>query len=332
MPYVPLIDLAPAEKAASRREVARAIAEACEAVGFFAIVGHGVPSPLVDAAWTAARDFFDLPEPAKRRVIMPRPGYPYGWSPVKGESLAYSLGDNRPPDLKETFSFGPADLVPPPEGAREAIEFAWAPNLWPDEPRGFRAALLAYYQALSGVAAKLMRLFALGLGLPAAHFEPMIDRAISAVRLLNYPDQPDAPMPGQLRAGAHTDYGSLTILLQEQAAGGLEVQAPDGTWHGVPALPDSFVVNLGDLMARWTNDRWRSTLHRVANPPRDARGSTRRQSIAFFHQPNWDAEIACLPTCLAPGDRPKYAPVLSGPHLASKFRSTVTLAAAEGAR
>ena len=325
MGLVPVIDFAPANSAEERRALAQAIGRACETVGFFAIIGHGVPAPVVAQAWAAARQFFDLPDAVKRKAIMPRPGYPYGWSPVAGESLAYSLGERRPPDLKETFSIGPADLTAAPEGNHDAIEFAWAPNIWPTEPPGFRDALPAYYRAMSALADQLMRLFALALGLPEDRFAPAIDHAISALRLLNYPNQIQDPMPGQLRAGAHTDYGSLTILLQEQAPGGLEVEGPDGTWHPVPAVPGAFVVNLGDLMARWTNDRWRSTMHRVVNPPRDARGSTRRQSMAFFHQPNWDAEIVCLPTCLTAGEQPKYSPVRSGPHLASKFRSTVTL-------
>lgn len=331
MSFVPLIDLsAAARDGDGRRAVARRIAEACERIGFFAIAGHGVPAAVVEGAWNAARAFFSLPDEEKRRVIMPRPGYPYGYSPVAGESLSYSLGDYRPPDLKETFSLGPADITAPP-AIPDAVEFAWAANLWPARPAEFRDALLAYYRAMSALAARLMRLFALGLDLPEDFFDPAITEAISALRILNYPDQAADPEPGQLRAGAHSDYGSLTILLQEQAPGGLEVQGADGAWHAVPAIPGSFVINLGDLMARWTNDRWRSTLHRVVNPPRDATGSARRQSMAFFHQPNWDAEIACIPTCLRPGERPKYAPVFSGPHLASKFRSTVTLPEPAGA-
>ncbi|HEY1721150.1 MAG TPA: 2-oxoglutarate and iron-dependent oxygenase domain-containing protein [Magnetospirillaceae bacterium] len=330
MGYVPVIDLAPAAQGGDARDtVARKIAEACEKVGFFAISGHNVPQAIIDGVWTATRRFFDLPDATKRSAIMPRPGYPYGWSPVAGESLAYSLGERRPPDLKETFSLGPADLIPAP-AIQDAADFAWAPNIWPHEPSDFRAATLAYYRAMDELAGRLMRLFAIGLDLPEDIFEPTIDHAISALRLLNYPNQTEEPEPGQLRAGAHSDYGSLTILLQEQAPGGLEVQGVDGVWHPMPAIPGTFVVNLGDLMARWTNDRWRSTLHRVVNPPRYAQGSTRRQSIAFFHQPNWDADIVCIPTCLKPGEKPKYAPVRSGPYLASKFKSTVTLAEARG--
>ena len=125
-----------------------------------------------------------------------------------------------------------------------------------------------------------------------------------------------------MRAGAHTDYGSLTILLPESGSRGLEILAPDGAWVEVRPRPGAFIVNLGDLMARWTNDRWTSTLHRVTIPADGA--AARRQSLAFFHQPNWNAEITALPACLAPGGRPKYPAVRSGPYLMSKFKSTTT--------
>ncbi len=328
MGYVPVIDRAPAQ-GDGRRAVARAIADACEHVGFFAISGHGVPQLVIDGVWNATRRFFDQPDALKRTAVMPYPGYPYGWSPMEGESLSQSVGDTAPPDLKETFSFGPGDVTPAPDN-QDALDFAWKPNMWPTEPAEFKPAALAYYRAMADLAARLMRLFAIGLDLPETYFEHTITQPISALRLLNYPNQERDPAPGQLRAGAHSDYGSLTILLQEQAPGGLEVLGVDDVWHPMPAIPGTFVVNLGDLMALWTNDRWRSTLHRVVNPPRDAKGSTRRQSIAFFHQPNWDAEITCIPTCLRPGEKPKYAMTHSGPHLASKFRSTVTLAEAGG--
>jgi isopenicillin N synthase-like dioxygenase len=140
------------------------------------------------------------------------------------------------------------------------------------------------------------------------------------MRALNYPQQTAAPRAGQLRAGAHTDYGSLTILLSEPGSGGLEIYTPEGEWLAVPCVPGAFIINIGDLLARWTNDRWVSTLHRVVCPPPGERGSNRRQSIAFFHQPNWDAEISCLPSCLAPGAKAKYATVTSGVHLREKFR------------
>ncbi len=180
---------------------------------------------------------------------------------------------------------------------------------------------------MEDLAARIMQVFAVALHLPEDAFAATIDKPISALRALNYPEQAVPPKPGQLRAGAHTDYGSLTILLPQAGSGGLQILDPAGEWVDVPPVPGAFVINIGDLMARWTNDRWVSTLHRVVNPQLAAGASSRRQSFAFFHQPNWHQEIACLPTCLAPGEKPKYEPVLSGPYLMSKFQATVKPAA-----
>ena len=167
----------------------------------------------------------------------------------------------------------------------------------------------AYFAAMSEVSRQLMRIFAVGLGLDVDYFEDKIDRHISMFRVLNYPDQPEAPLEGQLRAGAHSDYGSLTIVRQEQRPGGLQVMTKSDGWMDVPAIPGALVVNIGDLMAEWTNDRWVSTLHRVVNPPRDQANDSRRISLVFFHQPNYDALIECLPTCRAPGEEAHHAPI-----------------------
>lgn len=322
---IPVIDLAGPGAA-----TAAAIGDACHRWGFFSIVNPGVPSAVSDAAWNAARAFFDLPLGARMAVATPYPGYPYGYSPFMAEGLAYSLGDETPADLKESYSCGPLDPLDRPFVDPDEA-FAYSGNLWPERPAGFRTALEAYYRAMSGLAARLMRLFALALDLAEDFFEPAIDRHVSGLRILNYPEQLVPPVPGQIRAGAHTDYGSLTILRQEAGRSGLQVTGPDGGWIDLPARADAFVVNLGDLMQRWTNDRWRSTLHRVVNPPPSASGSTRRQSIAFFHQPNWDAMVTCLPSCLAPGESPHHPPIASGPHLLQKYQRTVTFEAKDQA-
>jgi isopenicillin N synthase-like dioxygenase len=174
---------------------------------------------------------------------------------------------------------------------------------------------------MAGLVARLMALFAEALSLPGDFFDRRIDHHTSALRLLNYPAVTEPLLPGQLRAGAHTDYGTVTVLRAEDAPGGLEVLVDD-QWIAVPLVADSFVVNLGDAMARWTNDRWRSTLHRVVIPPTEVAATSRRQSIAFFHNANWDAVIECIPSCLAIGEAPRYAPVTAGEHLMSKFRAT----------
>ncbi|MBB5754187.1 isopenicillin N synthase family dioxygenase [Prosthecomicrobium pneumaticum] len=324
MTAVPLIDLADQRGV---DHVARAIDRACRHTGFLLVTGHGADADTIAAGWAATRAFFDRPLAEKMTAAMPYPGYPYGYSPVKGETLAASLGAARPADLKETFSFGPSEFRRlDHRPADDAEAFVFSANPWPLGGDDFRRAVRAYYREMSALARRIMRFFARGLGLPDEHFERFVDAEASALRLLNYPDLAEEPAPGQLRAGEHSDYGSLTILMQEDAPGGLEVLGSDGAWHAVPAVADTFVINIGDLMQRWTNDAWRSTLHRVAVPPKSATGATRRQSIAFFHQPNWDAEIACIETCLASGALPKYAPVGSGAYLAAKFRSTVAKA------
>jgi isopenicillin N synthase-like dioxygenase len=182
-------------------------------------------------------------------------------------------------------------------------------------------AMEAYYAAMAAFVARIMALFADALGLPSDFFESRIDRHTSALRVLNYPALVEPPQPGQLRAGAHTDYGTVTVLRADDAPGGLEVLVGD-RWTAVPLVADSFIINLGDAMARWTNDRWRSTLHRVVTPAAAVAATSRRQSIAFFHNANWDAVIECIPSCLAVGESPRFAPVTAGEHLMSKFRST----------
>ena len=324
-PKFPVFDLARFETASAGEKLALAVEvdAICRATGFLAIVGHGVPEAVIGAAWSKAQAFFDLPAEQKQRARAPYPGYPYGYLGPQLESLAKSRNVDAPPDLKESFNGGPSR---PPEGMTdpEALAFCYAATIWPDAPEGFVEAWQGYYAAMENLAARIMRLFAAALRLPEDYFDRFIDAPISALRALNYPRQDAAPEPGQIRAGAHTDYGSLTILLPQPGSRGLEILTPDGAWTPVPPQSGAFVINIGDLMARWTNDRWVSTLHRVVNPTVENGGNARRQSMAFFHQPNWDAEIRVLEACLSPGEAAKYAPVRSGPYLMSKFRSTTT--------
>jgi isopenicillin N synthase-like dioxygenase len=164
-----------------------------------------------------------------------------------------------------------------------------------------------------------MELFALALELPQAWFADKIDRHFSVLSTIYYPPQTTPPLPGQLRAGAHTDYGSLTILAPSDAPGGLQVRSLAGDWMDVPYLPDGFVINIGDMMQRWTNQRWRSNFHRVVNPPA-ATTPRPRQSIAYFLHPNDDADIACLPTC---GGSEAHAlpPIQAGDYMWEKERA-----------
>jgi isopenicillin N synthase-like dioxygenase len=249
----------------AKQALARRVDEVCRQTGFLAIVGHGLSDEVIAGAWNAARGFFDLPLAKKVEVKMPYVGYPYGYAPLQTEALARSLGDETPPDLKESFSIGPLGRSPNTVDS-SAVDFRFAPNLWPREPIEFRDAWSTYYRAMAELAARIMQIFAMALDLPEDFFADKIDQHPSAMRVLNYPDLSILPKPGQLRAGAHTDYGSLSILLSEPAPGGLEIWTPEDEWVAVPFVPGAFIVNIGDLMARWTNDRWVSTLHRVVCP------------------------------------------------------------------
>jgi len=243
--------------------------------------------------------------------------------------------DPPPPDLNESFAVGPwnpghAILISRLQTSCLTLKLtpiltlaSGAPaQKFPKKPVGFSDAWLTYYKEMEGLSSSLLRCFAMGLDLPEMWFADKIDKHRCALRTLNYPDIAGVEtLPNQLRASAHTDYGSLTILLQDDAPGGLQVMADDGRsgqWTPVPRIPGTFVVNLGDLMARWTNQRWVSTLHRVVLPPADAAGSCRRQSMAFFHNINPDHMVECIPSCTTPQDPPRFPPIKAFDFLMAK--------------
>jgi isopenicillin N synthase-like dioxygenase len=317
---IPLIDLSPFLHGshAERRGVVSAVGAACEEIGFLLVSGHGVPSTLVDEIRRVSSAFFDRPLEEKLGYRMPPDRY-RGYIAYGNEALAYSLDERTPPDLKESFSIGPIDAADDDYHRAAAPANFFAPNMWPEGLPAFRSTWTDYYRHMEALAATLMRIFALALDMDEHFFDDKIDRHITNFSVLHYPPQHEPPLPGQLRAGAHTDYGSLTIVKPDAAAGGLQVLGKDDSWLDVPHVPDTFVVNLGDLMAEWTNDRWVSTLHRVANPPSTAGAAARRLSMAFFHQPNYDAVIRCLPTCTAPDRPPRYGSTTSGEHVWMKI-------------
>lgn len=300
-----------------RRRIGADIDRACREIGFFTIVGHGVDDEVTSAIHREALAFFDLPLADRMAVAMPEPGYPYGYSPVSAESLSRSIGGTAPPDLKETFNLGPIDAPPRPlEEMEDEYERAvYAPNLWPDARASFRPVTEAYYRCMVDLSGLVMEAFAVALGLDRQAFAPFIDEHGSALRLAHYPALDGEPTPGQLRAGAHTDYGTLTILWTDGEPG-LQVLAATGEWLDVEPVDGGLIVNIGDLMQRWTNDRWRSTMHRVV-----ATGSPgRRLSIPFFHNANWDAPVECI---VADGEPARHEPITAGRHLMDKFRSTM---------
>jgi isopenicillin N synthase-like dioxygenase len=329
MDVIPIVDLEPWENgdAAARAGVARALDAACRNIGFMQVVGHGLPASVSQALRRETEAFFDLPLPQKL-ACSPGPTGFRGYAPLGSEALAYSLGvAPNAPDLFEAFNVGP-ELVPDDDWHRKAPDGLFAPNIWPAEMPALQAAVMAYFNAAMQVAFRLTEVFAAALGLPEGWFRPHVDRATLALRILNYERRPAEapPRPGQMRMGAHTDYGMVTVLSAD-AVPGLQVLAPDGCWLDVSPVPGALLVNLGDMTALWTNDRWRSTLHRVVPPPAGTDGRAKRRSAAFFLDPYYDALIECVPTCRSSTEAPRYAPVVAGEHLIQKILGPRLLAA-----
>lgn len=325
---VPIIDISPFHhgSGSARQILASAVDRICREIGFMVISGHGVDPDLITAVEDVSRTFFDLPLDEKMRIVRPAPDVTRGYMPMKAEVLVRSrggaFGDPTKGDLNESLMIGPVDTDGSPYYTVQEAGRHFAPNLWPERPKDLRPIYERYYRVMDSLAIDLMRLFALALRLPETYFDSSVDRSISRLRVRNYPAPDVAPEPGQLRAGAHSDYGSLTILKTEDRPGGLQVLGKDGEWLDVPHLPGCFVVNIGDMLARWTNDRWVSTLHRVVNPPQAVAAQSRRQSIVFFQNPNYDAVVSCLPSCTDATHPPKYPITTSGGHLREKFLIT----------
>jgi len=320
---VPLIDLKPQfENPSAEAEIVEQVAQACESSGFFAVRRHGIPEKIIEHCWQASHKFFSLSEEEKLKVKMPFAGYPYGFASMEAETLSLSRGEQAPPDLKENFSAGPKASPPAGMSEEEAL-FVFAENQWPQDPADFQQAWEICYEAMSLLSMRLMKLFALALKLPQNYFADFLRQPISALRANHYPALHKAPLPGQLRAGAHSDYGSLTLLFQQDGLSGLEILNRQKEWVPVTPCKPDIIVNLGDLMERWTNGRWVSSLHRVVTPDSKKTSSHSRMSLAFFQQPDWDARIECLPTCIDDDGTIKYPMVTSGRHLMERFQSTV---------
>jgi isopenicillin N synthase-like dioxygenase len=318
MTTIPVIDLAPAREGghADRLQIAAQIDAACCEIGFFTLTGHGVSAEVISDLRAKAHAFFERPLAEKLVSRHPVIGVNRGYHPVGREALSTAMDQAAPADLKEFFHVGPVDVTDDPYFTGALGQRHFLPNIWPASPPGFERAAAIYYRTMSGLVALLMRLTALALGVPETFFDRKVDRSIGTMRLNYYPAQTEVPRAGQLRAGAHTDYGGFTILSGEDVPGGLQVRTRADDWIDVRTEPTNFVINIGDLLMRWTNDRWLSNLHRVANPPTTV--SRARLSIAFFNHPNYDVLIECL----APTGQAKHLPVLSGDYRDLKYSKT----------
>jgi isopenicillin N synthase-like dioxygenase len=311
MSAIPVIDIAPLLSGSPQQaqDVARALGHACRDVGFFYIRGHDVPASLMARVFETSAAFFGGAASVREAASFTGAGGNRGYIRLGGETL----DPGKPADVKEAFNIG-LELAPDDPELLARAPFRSA-NLWPDMP-GFRDTMLDYFNRVWRLGRDLHRGFALDLGLDPDFFETSLDKPIATLRLLHYPPV-EGPLPdGQLGAGEHTDYGNVTLLATD-AVGGLMVRDRSGRWLDAPVIPDAFVCNIGDCLMRWSNDVYVSTPHKEISPP-----GKDRYSVAFFLDPNPDAMVACLPTCVRP-DRPaKYAPITGAEFLRSRLEPT----------
>jgi len=299
---IPLVDvgaLAGGDRAA-RLATARRVREVCETIGFMYITNHGVPRGAVEDALATTRGFFALPLDAKMRYDIARIGRHRGYVPIGG------LTAGAEGEVDEQEGFEVALELPESDADYRAGSYIYGPNVWPHEVAGFREAIYGYFDHMLALGHGLFRLFALALELPEDFFLPAVSKPMAQLRLVRYPTQPPASderrHPG---VGAHTDYECFTILWQSDR--GLEVRTPDGRWIEAPPVADTFVINIGDMMQRWTNDLFVSTPHRVLNVT-----GRERYSLPFFFGANHDTVVRPLAACTGPGRPPRYPPTRCG--------------------
>ncbi len=317
-----LVDLQPfrAGTRCDRQAVAATIDRVYRSTGFLEIVGHGVPVSLCDEMLSTTATFFDLSPEVKQRCLIADKSKNRGYASEGSEALAYSLGEQpTAPDLFEAFNAGREVVDVNEEAYFDKHRRFFASNIWPEDPVNMREVWIRYQEAIRGVADDLFAAFALALDLPEGFLISRTRRAIATTRAINYQRRPGAPdpLPGQDRMGAHSDYGVLTVLLADDVPG-LQVHH-EGHWIDIPVAGGSFIVNVGDMMATWTNDRWVSTVHRVVPPPSSLEGPVRRRSVASFFEADPDVIIEPISTCVSADNPAKYQPVTAGDYLMAKL-------------
>ncbi|KAF9485812.1 Clavaminate synthase-like protein [Pholiota conissans] len=277
------------------------------------VESHGIPEEVIDNTISAAKEYFVLPEATKLELDIHKTPNFRGYTALLAENTdPTGLGD-----LHESFDIGP-DADPSNSGKDGAMT---GENVWPQGVPTFKEAVTEYYTRVLQVGRLLFPLFALALDLPETFFDDKTTSAAAIMRLLHYPPQNPTgfemdPDGKQIGIGAHTDYECFTILWQDRA-GGLQVQNTAGKWVDAVPIPGTLVVNLGDQFSRWTNDIFKSTLHRVIN-----RSGLERYSIPLFFGTDYDVPLEPIPTCVTPGSPSKYEVVTAGEYVKSRLAAT----------
>lgn len=300
---VPLVSLA--DQAGDPQGFAAALGGSFERFGFAMVSDHGIPQDLVDRAWAMTKAFFDLPEDVKRSYFVAGGGGARGYTPFKTEIAKGATHV----DLKEFWHIG-RELA-----AGHRFSELMAPNIWPDQPEGFRETFIELFAAFDAAGDKLLSAIAVHLGLTPDWFDHAVADGNSVLRLLHYPPvTEDAP---NVRAGAHEDINLITLLLGAEEAG-LELLDKDGEWLPVKPPEGALVVNVGDMLQRLTNHVLPSTTHRVVNPPVERRGHS-RYSMPFFLHPAPDFLIKALPQTVTAQNPEREPPITAHDYLAERL-------------
>lgn len=330
---IPNIDISPSFSPTleARKSVAAQIHSACTTSGFFTITGHSINPSVRQAILSQAERFFKtLPREKKEALHIKHSPYFRGWEPAEYTYVnpADWEGEQAAPETKEGFNWGYESGLDAGGGDGKYVELDGKAdvkaNAWPSEEDlpGFYKGVKEYYSQILELARHLFRLFALSLDLEEDYFDPMTTHPGGIARLLYYPATPETQASDQaatdnpIGLGAHSDYECFTILLSSSTPG-LEILSPDNTWVPAPPVQDSFTINVADFLMRWTNDKYRSTVHRVVN-----RSKEERYSVPFFFSVNYDQMVETLPSCVDEGEKAKYPPIRAGEYILERLRAT----------
>lgn len=305
LPIVDLQNFAFDEAGADR--IAAELDEVFRTIGFCYIANTGVAPELVDGIFEASQRFHAMPAEAKNAIAINEFHRGY-MAPKTSVIVTSSVAKVTKPNNSESFMLMHEVAQDDPEWGKPLQ----GPNQWPADLPGFREAVTAYNGALETMSRRFTHLIARALGLDPAGLDSYFEKPTTYLRMLHYPSQPDAAAD-EFGSAPHTDYGYITVLLQD-GVGGLEVRRKDGNWLRATPVPGTFVVNVGDMLSRWTNGRWQSTPHRVKNV-----SSVDRYSVPFFFDPAMSNTIGCLPTCVEPGESPRFEPVLYGDYVMERL-------------
>lgn len=310
---IPIIDLEPmfSGDATAKERLAEELRKACTEVGFLYIKNHHVPQEVIQKTFDVAEDYFALPDDVKMQNHVSKSRNNRGYAAMLEENTDPTARG----DLHQSFDI--ALDVPADDPDVLAGKVLYGPNQWPADQPQFRAALEAYHVEMLKLSGHLLHAFALSLGLEETYFDSMVNKPLATLRVLHYPPQFGEIDDRQIGIGAHSDYECFTILAQKEGISALQVLNASGEWIAADPIPGCFVVNIGDQMARWTNDLFASTVHRAIN-----RSGKERYSIPFFFGPNYDTVLEALPSCVDEDHPAKYEPVTSGDYVNGRFAAT----------